>query len=123
MLSLRPPGLEFRILCLEDSVISPSSGGSPDPIYPICAQRWPKDRFISFMVPLCMGNVVFLNTARQLLMDCDHFKLMTLQITIKRNNHLITVYIMFISLNIKKIVLFTRATITVSLNKKIMIYL
>ena len=32
---LRPPGLEFRILCLEDSVISfisPSSGGSPGPI-------------------------------------------------------------------------------------------
>ena len=32
MLGLRPPGLEFRILCLEDSVISiisPSSGGSP----------------------------------------------------------------------------------------------
>ena len=35
VLGLRPPGLEFRILCLEDSVISiisPSSGGSPDPI-------------------------------------------------------------------------------------------
>ena len=32
VLDLRPPGLEFRILCLEDSVISiisPSSGGSP----------------------------------------------------------------------------------------------
>ena len=32
---LRPPGLEFRILCLEDSVISiisPSSGGSPGPV-------------------------------------------------------------------------------------------
>ena len=31
MLGLRPPGLEFRILCLENSVISiisPSSGGS-----------------------------------------------------------------------------------------------
>ena len=26
VLDLRPPGLEFRILCLEDSVISPSSG-------------------------------------------------------------------------------------------------
>ena len=48
---LRPPGLEFRILCLEDSVISiiwPSSGGSPGPVQPICAQRWPKARFISF---------------------------------------------------------------------------
>ena len=32
MLGLRPPGLEFRFLCLE----------------PICAQRWPKARFISF---------------------------------------------------------------------------
>ena len=35
VLGLRPPGLEFRILCLEDSVISiisPSSGGSPGPI-------------------------------------------------------------------------------------------
>ena len=34
MRGLRPPGLEFRILCLEDSVISiisPSSGGSPGP--------------------------------------------------------------------------------------------
>ena len=40
-------GLEFRILCLEDSVISPSSGGSPGPVQPICAQRWPKARFIS----------------------------------------------------------------------------
>ena len=29
---LRPPGLEFRILCLEGSVISPSSGGSPGPV-------------------------------------------------------------------------------------------
>ena len=32
---LRPPGLEFRILCLEDSVISiisPSSGGSLGPV-------------------------------------------------------------------------------------------
>ena len=35
VLGLRPSGLEFRILCLEDSVISfisPSSGGSPGPI-------------------------------------------------------------------------------------------
>ena len=35
MLGLRPPGLKFRILCLEDSVISiisPSSGGSPGPV-------------------------------------------------------------------------------------------
>ena len=35
VLGLRPPGLEFRILCLEDSVISfisPSSGGSSGPV-------------------------------------------------------------------------------------------
>ena len=35
VLGLRPPGLEFRILCLEGNVISlitPSSGGSPDPV-------------------------------------------------------------------------------------------
>ena len=35
VLGLRPPGLELRILCLEDSVISiisPSSGGSPGPV-------------------------------------------------------------------------------------------
>ena len=35
VLGLRPPGLEFRILCLEDSVISiisPSSEGSPGPV-------------------------------------------------------------------------------------------
>ena len=35
VLGLRPPGLGFRILCLEDSVISiisPSSGGSPGPV-------------------------------------------------------------------------------------------
>ena len=52
MLGLRPPGLEFQILCLDDSVISiisPSSGGSPGPIQPICAQRWPKAPFISFL--------------------------------------------------------------------------
>ena len=35
VLGLRPPGLEFRILCLEDSVISmfsPSSGGTLGPV-------------------------------------------------------------------------------------------
>ena len=51
VLGLRPPGLEFRILCPEDSVISiisPSSGGYLGPVYPICAQRGPKARFISF---------------------------------------------------------------------------
>ena len=48
VLTLRPPGLEFRIMCLEGSVISfisPSSGGSPGPVWPICAQRWPKTPF------------------------------------------------------------------------------
>ena len=55
VLGLRPPGHEFRIRCLEDSVItfiSPSSGGSPGPIYPICAQRWPKTPFISLVIIL-----------------------------------------------------------------------
>ena len=36
VLGLRPSELEFRILCLENSVISiisPSSGGSPGPVY------------------------------------------------------------------------------------------
>ena len=40
------------MLCLEGSVISsslPSSGGSPGPVYPICAQKWPKPPFISFL--------------------------------------------------------------------------
>ena len=44
------PGLEFRILCLEGSgvitFILPSSGGSHGPVWPICAQRWPKTPFI-----------------------------------------------------------------------------
>ena len=47
-LGLRPPGFEFLILCLEGSVISfisPSSGGSPGAVKPICAQ---KTLFISF---------------------------------------------------------------------------
>ena len=41
VLGLRPLGPKFRILCLEDSVISfisPSSGGSPGPVYATCAQ-------------------------------------------------------------------------------------
>ena len=45
VLGLRPPGLEFRILCPEGSVIlfiSPSSGGSSGSVWPICAQRWPE---------------------------------------------------------------------------------
>ena len=40
VLGYRPPGFEFRILYLEGKVISPtspSSGGSPGPIYPVCA--------------------------------------------------------------------------------------
>ena len=50
VLDLRPPGFEFRVLCLEDSVISfisSSSGGCPGPVLPICAQRWHKTPFIS----------------------------------------------------------------------------
>ena len=53
MLGLRSPGFAFGILCLEGSVISfisPFSGGSPSPVQPICAQRWPKTLFISFIV-------------------------------------------------------------------------
>ena len=53
VLGLRPPGLEFRVLCLENSVISfisPSSWGFPGLVQPICAQRWPKARFISFLL-------------------------------------------------------------------------
>ena len=51
VLGLRPPGFEFWVLCLKGSVISlisPSSGGFPGPILPVCAQTWPKARFISF---------------------------------------------------------------------------
>ena len=42
MLGPRPPGLEFRILCLEDSVISfisPSSGGSPGLVKPMYVHK------------------------------------------------------------------------------------
>ena len=56
VLGLRPQDFEFRILCLEDSVIllmSPSSGGSPGPIQPVCAHKWPKARFISFIHYFC----------------------------------------------------------------------
>ena len=51
VLGHRPPGFEFRILCLKVSVISlisPCSGGSPGPIYPSCAQKCPKAWFIPF---------------------------------------------------------------------------
>ena len=37
-------GIEFRILCLEASVIlfiSLSLGGYLGPVWPICAERWP----------------------------------------------------------------------------------
>ena len=48
VLGLRPPGLEFQVLCLEGSVISfisPSLGGFPVPVFKFCriyAERWPK---------------------------------------------------------------------------------
>ena len=48
-LRVRPPGIEFRIMCQVGSVISfisPSPGGSPRPIQPICAQRWTKTPFL-----------------------------------------------------------------------------
>ena len=51
VLSLGPPGFEFRILCLEGSIISftsPSSGGFPGPFESICAQTWRNTQFISF---------------------------------------------------------------------------
>ena len=51
MVDLRPPRFEFRIMYLEDSVISltsPISGGSLCPIKPVCAQTRPKARSISF---------------------------------------------------------------------------
>ena len=48
MLGLRLPRLQFRILGLEGSVISPSSGGSPGPVQPTCSQRLPKTPCISF---------------------------------------------------------------------------
>ena len=44
VLGLRLPGPEFRIVCLEGSVISLSSGSSPGPVLPLCAQI----TFISF---------------------------------------------------------------------------
>ena len=62
VLGLRPPGLEFQILCLEGSVISviwPSSGGSPDPVLPIWAQRWPKTSLISFISFIVYAQLVF----------------------------------------------------------------
>ena len=43
VLGIRPPVLEFRILCREGSVIwfiAPSSGCSSGPVQPMCAQRW-----------------------------------------------------------------------------------
>ena len=51
VLGLRSPGLLFRILCLEGSVIpfiTPSSGRSPGPFKPRCEQMWPTAPFISF---------------------------------------------------------------------------
>ena len=40
------------------SFISPSSGSSPGPVYPICTERWPKTPFISFHF-CCDGNCKF----------------------------------------------------------------
>ena len=60
-LGLRPPGFEFRILCLEGSVISlisPSSGSSPGPIWPVCAQKWPNAPLISFHFTITASEVL-----------------------------------------------------------------
>ena len=40
-------GLNFESCVI--SLISPPSGGSPGPIWPVCAQKWPNARFISFI--------------------------------------------------------------------------
>ena len=51
VLGLRPPGLEFRVLCLENSVISiisPSSGGSPGPSLAYMCTKVAKARLIPF---------------------------------------------------------------------------
>ena len=49
VLGLRTPGFEFRILCLEGSVIaliSPSSCGSPGPMWPVVHKSGLKPDFI-----------------------------------------------------------------------------
>ena len=74
MLDLRPPGFEFRILCLKDSVISfisPSSGGSPGPVQPICAQRWPKAQFISFhFIYIASFVIIILSPFKESVASC-----------------------------------------------------
>ena len=58
VLSLRPPGLAFRILCLEGSVISfisSFSGGSPGPVKPI--DIWLKPHSFHFI--LLQGRYIF----------------------------------------------------------------
>ena len=48
LLGLRPPGLEFRILCREVSVISSISPSCfPGPVQPIYVQRWSKILFLN----------------------------------------------------------------------------
>ena len=63
------------------SQLSPSSGGSPGPVQPICAQSWPKARFISFhLLPLrfyiCFpSDFIFekdFRWARILALHCTH---------------------------------------------------
>ena len=69
MLGLRPPGLEFRILCLEDSVISiisPSSGGSPGPgentsklaIYSTFEREFEPERYLNFKIIKSHGQAL-----------------------------------------------------------------
>ena len=62
VLGLTAPRFEFRILCLEGSVISlisPSSGGSPGPIYPVCALKWTKARFVLFFISCFVDGPVW----------------------------------------------------------------
>ena len=62
VLGLIHPGFEFRILCLESSVILPSSGGSPGPIQPVCAEKWPEsDSFHLFTHHKMLIKSVYLN--------------------------------------------------------------
>ena len=63
-LGLKPSGLQN----FEGSVISPSSGGSPGPAWPICAQMWPEIPFISFhchkSIRSCCGSYCKKNTVK-----------------------------------------------------------
>ena len=62
VLGLTATRFEFPSMCLEGSVISfisPSSGGCPGPVQPICAQGWPRTPFIHSL-GLSWGSSYFL---------------------------------------------------------------